>query len=147
VQLTLLPPCQSYAKIATLSPEFGLYSSFVGVMIYALFATSKDVTIGPVAVMSLQVSKVIAHVQDQPGGADIPGYIIGTVLALLCGIIVLGIGLLRLGFVSLFFFLFSILTLVPLVRWIVEFISAPAVAGFMTGSGAFSPSFRPFFPF
>jgi sodium-independent sulfate anion transporter 11 len=70
-------------------------------MIYALFATSKDVTIGPVAVMSLQVSKVIAHVQDQPGGADIPGYIIGTVLALLCGIIVLGIGLLRLGYVSL----------------------------------------------
>ncbi|GAA5970486.1 hypothetical protein JCM11641_007324 [Rhodosporidiobolus odoratus] len=104
---------KSYAKIATLSPEFGLYSSFVGVMIYALFATSKDVTIGPVAVMSLQVSKVIQHVQDQD--PSIPGYIIGTVLALLCGIIVLGIGMLRLG-------------------WIVEFISAPAVAGFMTGS-------------
>ncbi|GAA5907074.1 hypothetical protein JCM6882_005162 [Rhodosporidiobolus microsporus] len=115
VGMVVVPQSMSYAKIATLSPEFGLYSSFVGVMIYALFATSKDVTIGPVAVMSLQVSKVIQHVQDQPGGADIPGYIIGTVLALLCGIIVLGIGLLRLG-------------------WIVEFISAPAVAGFMTGS-------------
>ncbi|GAA5855608.1 hypothetical protein JCM8547_001614 [Rhodosporidiobolus lusitaniae] len=115
VGMVVVPQSMSYAKIASLSPEFGLYSSFVGVMIYALFATSKDVTIGPVAVMSLQVSKVIQHVQDQPGGVDIPGYIIGTVLALLCGIIVLGIGLLRLG-------------------WIVEFISAPAVAGFMTGS-------------
>ncbi|GAA5823562.1 hypothetical protein JCM11251_000681 [Rhodosporidiobolus azoricus] len=115
VGMVVVPQSMSYAKIATLAPEFGLYSSFVGVMIYALFATSKDVTIGPVAVMSLQVSKVIEHVHKQEGGADIPGYIIGTVLALLCGIIVLGIGLLRLG-------------------WIVEFISAPAVAGFMTGS-------------
>ncbi|GAA6031134.1 hypothetical protein JCM8097_004020 [Rhodosporidiobolus ruineniae] len=115
VGMVVVPQSMSYAKIALLSPEFGLYSSFVGVMIYALFATSKDVTIGPVAVMSLQVSKVITHVQNQPGGADIPGHIIATVLALLCGIIVLGIGLLRLGF-------------------IVEFISAPAVAGFMTGS-------------
>ncbi|BGP15200.1 Sulfate permease 2 [Rhodosporidiobolus nylandii] len=115
VGMVVVPQSMSYAKIATLAPEFGLYSSFVGVMIYALFATSKDVTIGPVAVMSLQVSKVIDHVHSQPGGADIPGYIIGTVLALMCGLIVLGIGLLRLG-------------------WIVEFISAPAVAGFMTGS-------------
>ncbi|KPV77501.1 uncharacterized protein RHOBADRAFT_24017 [Rhodotorula graminis WP1] len=115
VGMVVVPQSMSYAKIATLSPEFGLYSSFVGVMVYALFATSKDVTIGPVAVMSLEVSKVIKHVQEQPGGADIPGNVIATALALICGAIVLVIGLLRLG-------------------WIVEFISAPAIAGFMTGS-------------
>ncbi|GAA6051245.1 hypothetical protein JCM3770_005890 [Rhodotorula araucariae] len=115
VGMVVVPQSMSYAKIATLSPEYGLYSSFVGVMIYAIFATSKDVTIGPVAVMSLQVSKVIKHVQSQPDGADIPGAIIATCLAVICGAIVLAIGLLRLG-------------------WIVEFISAPAIAGFMTGS-------------
>ncbi|ORY91614.1 putative sulfate permease [Leucosporidium creatinivorum] len=115
VGLVVVPQSMSYAKIATLDPQIGLYSSFVGVCIYALFATSKDVTIGPVAVMSLEVSKVIAHVQQAEGGADIPSVLIASALALICGCIVLGIGLLRLG-------------------WLVEFIPAPAVSGFMTGS-------------
>lgn len=58
----------SYAKLANLRPEFGLYSSFVGVMVYALFATSKDVSIGPVAVMSLETGRVVAHVlESHPG--------------------------------------------------------------------------------
>ncbi|KAM0749048.1 putative sulfate permease [Meredithblackwellia eburnea MCA 4105] len=115
VGMVVVPQSMSYAKIATLAPEYGLYSSFVGVFIYAIFATSKDVTIGPVAVMSLEVSKVIAHVQSQPGGAAYTAPVIATALAFICGFIVLGIGLLRLG-------------------WIVEFIPTPAVAGFMTGS-------------
>ncbi|KAG0658148.1 hypothetical protein C6P46_006024 [Rhodotorula mucilaginosa] len=115
VGLVVVPQSMSYAKIATLPAQYGLYSSFVGVLIYALWATSKDVTIGPVAVMSLQVSKVIAHVQAKPGGDQYPGHIIATTLALICGCAVLGMGLLRLGF-------------------LVEFIPAPAIAGFMTGS-------------
>lgn len=79
-----------------------------------LFATSKDVSIGPVAVMSLTVSKIIAHVDKaHPGVWDGPQ--IATTLAFICGFIVLGIGILRLG-------------------WIVEFIPAPAVSGYMTGS-------------
>jgi sodium-independent sulfate anion transporter 11 len=36
----------SYAKLAGLPVEFGLYSSFMGVLIYWFFATSKDITIG-----------------------------------------------------------------------------------------------------
>lgn len=67
--------------------------------------------------MSLQVSKVIAHVQAKPGGDQYPGHIIATTLALICGCAVLGMGLLRLGF-------------------LVEFIPAPAIAGFMTVSCA-----------
>lgn len=35
-----------YAKLAELPVEFGLYSSFMGVVIYWFFATSKDITIG-----------------------------------------------------------------------------------------------------
>ena len=104
----------SYAKIATLPVQYGLYSSFVGVFIYCFFATSKDVTIGPVAVMSLQTAHVIATVQaahPQEWTAEL----IATSLAFFCGIITLGIGILRLGFV-------------------VEFIPVPAIAGFMTGS-------------
>jgi len=103
----------SYAKIATLPAQYGLYSSFVGVFLYCFFATSKDVTIGPVAVMSLQTAKVIQSVQESY--PQYTGPQIATALALLCGSVTLGIGLIRLGF-------------------IVEFIPVPAIAGFMTGS-------------
>ncbi|KAJ3990017.1 sulfate transporter family-domain-containing protein [Lentinula detonsa] len=114
VGIVLVPQGMSYAQIATLPVQYGLYSSFVGVLIYCFFATSKDVSIGPVAVMSLTVSQIITHVDDaHPGKWEGPE--IATTVAFICGFIVLGIGLLRLG-------------------WLVEFIPAPAVSGFMTGS-------------
>ncbi|CCE64903.1 hypothetical protein TPHA_0J00800 [Tetrapisispora phaffii CBS 4417] len=112
----LVPQSMSYAQIATLDPQYGLYSSFIGAFVYALFATSKDVCIGPVAVMSLETAKVIAdvssHFQNDP---DVTGPIIATTLALLCGGIAAAVGFLRLGF-------------------LVELISLNAVTGFMTGS-------------
>jgi MFS superfamily sulfate permease-like transporter len=36
----------AYAKLADLPVQFGLYSSFMGVLLYWFFATSKDITIG-----------------------------------------------------------------------------------------------------
>ncbi|KZT28571.1 sulfate permease [Neolentinus lepideus HHB14362 ss-1] len=114
VGLVGVPQSMSYAQIATLPPEYGLYSSFVGVLVYCFFATSKDVNIGPVAVMSLTVSQIIRFV-DQHHPNEWNGPQIATTVAFICGFIVLGLGLLRLG-------------------WIVEFIPAPAVSGFMTGS-------------
>ncbi|KAJ8078541.1 Sulfate permease 2 [Marasmius tenuissimus] len=114
VGIVVVPQGMSYAIIATLPVEYGLYSSFVGVLIYCFFATSKDVSIGPVAVMSLTVSQILKHVNDKhPGQWESPH--IATTLSLICGFIVLGMGLLRIG-------------------WLVEFIPAPAVSGFMTGS-------------
>lgn len=118
VGIVAVPQAMSYAKIATLSPEYGLYSSFVGVFIYSFFATSKDVCIGPVAVMSLEVSRTIIHVTDKYPELSNRGPEIAVTLALICGGIAAGIGFLRLGF-------------------ILEFIPLPAVMGFMTGS-AFS---------
>lgn len=64
--------------------------------------------------MSLTVSQIIRAVDSKyPHHWSSPE--IATTLAFVCGFIVLGIGLLRLG-------------------WLVEFIPAPAVSGFMTGS-------------
>jgi sodium-independent sulfate anion transporter 11 len=42
----VIPQGMSYAKLANLPVEFGLYTSFMGVLIYWFFATSKDITIG-----------------------------------------------------------------------------------------------------
>ncbi|GMM32606.1 sulfate permease [Martiniozyma asiatica (nom. inval.)] len=117
VAIVLVPQALSYATLASLPPQYGLYSSFIGLMIYAIFATSKDVSIGPVAVMSLEVSKIIQRVQEKyPNLYSSPE--IATTVALLCGAICLGVGLLRLGF-------------------LVELIPLPAVMAFTTGS-AFS---------
>lgn len=113
IGIVVVPQSMSYAQLANLSPEYGLYSSFVGVLFYCLFATSKDVSIGPVAVMSLTIGHIISRVQKASKVWSGPQ--IATTLAFICGFIVLGIGLLRIG-------------------WIVEFIPAPAVSGFMTGS-------------
>ncbi|KAI0665048.1 sulfate permease [Cubamyces menziesii] len=114
VGIVVVPQSMSYAQIATLPTQYGLYSAFVGVLIYCLFATSKDVSIGPVAVMSLTVSRIIATVNEHH--PDVwPAPQIATTVAFICGFIVLAIGILRLG-------------------WLVEFIPAPAVSGFMTGS-------------
>jgi hypothetical protein len=78
------------------------------------FATSKDVSIGPVAVMSLTVAQIITSVHKaHPNQWTNPE--IASTLAVITGFIVLGIGLLRIG-------------------WLVEFIPIPAVSGFMTGS-------------
>jgi sodium-independent sulfate anion transporter 11 len=88
-----------------------------------LFATSKDVSIGPVAVVSLIMSQIIGRVTTaHPGKWGGPQ--IATTVAFISGFIVLGIGLLRIG-------------------KIVELIPAPAVSGFMTGSAISQSSIPP----
>ena len=109
----VIPQGMAYASLAALPPEFGLYSSFMGVLVYWLFATSKDITIGPVAVMSTITGNVVLRVQKTD--PDLPGHIVASALAVLAGCIILFIGLVRYG-------------------WIVEFISLAAIASFMTGS-------------
>ncbi|KAI3329439.1 sulfate permease [Xylariaceae sp. AK1471] len=111
----VVPQGMAYAKLAELPVEFGLYSSFVGVIIYWFFATSKDITIGPVAVLSTVTGTVVDHViKSHPEYKPVP-WVIASALAVICGAIVLFIGLIRLG-------------------WIVELIPVVSLAAFMTGS-------------
>jgi solute carrier family 26 (sodium-independent sulfate anion transporter), member 11 len=46
VGAVVVPQGMAYATLADLPVQFGLYSSFMGVLIYWFFATSKDITIG-----------------------------------------------------------------------------------------------------
>jgi sodium-independent sulfate anion transporter 11 len=55
VALTVIPQSLAYANLAGLPVQYGLYSSFMGVFIYCFLGTSKDVTLGPTAIMSLIV--------------------------------------------------------------------------------------------
>ncbi|KAJ1818738.1 hypothetical protein LPJ60_004160 [Coemansia sp. RSA 2675] len=115
VGVVVIPQGMAYAKLAQLPPEFGLYSSFVGCALYFMFATSKDITIGPVAVMSTLMGNILHDVLPHlPQYKDTPWVIAGC-MSLVLGCIVTALGLLRLGF-------------------IVDFIPLPAIAAFMTGS-------------
>jgi sodium-independent sulfate anion transporter 11 len=113
VGAVVVPQSMAYAKLANLPVEFGLYSSFMGVLIYWFFATSKDITIGPVAVLSTVTGSVLLKAEERLPG--VPRDIVASSLAIISGAIVLFLGLARLG-------------------WIVDLISLPAISAFMTGS-------------
>ncbi|KAK4100214.1 sulfate permease [Parathielavia hyrcaniae] len=113
VGFVVVPQGMAYALLAQLPPEYGLYTSFVGFLLYWAFATSKDITIGAVAVMSTIVGNIIINVQKT--NPDLSAEIIARSLALVSGVVLLFLGLIRAGF-------------------IVEFIPLVAIAAFMTGS-------------
>ncbi|KAI8076557.1 sulfate transporter family-domain-containing protein [Gilbertella persicaria] len=113
VGVVVVPQSMGYAKIAQLPAQYGLYTAFVGLCVYCLFATSKDISIGPTAVMSLLVGQTITRITAE--NPDITGPQIAVVMSLLTGAIAMFIGVVRLGI-------------------LVDFIPGPAIAGFMTGS-------------
>ncbi|KAI1650137.1 sulfate permease [Daldinia loculata] len=114
VGAVVVPQGMAYALLAELEPQYGLYSSFMGVLIYWFFATSKDITIGPVAVMSTVTGDIVNRAEAAI--PDVPGHVVASALAVIVGAIVCFLGLARLG-------------------WIVDFIPLPSIAAFMTGSG------------
>lgn len=99
VGAVVIPQAMGFANIIGIPVEYGLYSSFVGMIIYCLFATSKDMTIGPTAVMSIILAQTIPRVKADYGGTDFPyaDTDITTTICFFSGIISLVIGFLRLG--------------------------------------------------
>ena len=54
----VVPQSLAYAaNIADLPARYGLYSSYIGVIVYGLLGTSKDITLGPTAIMSKVVEE------------------------------------------------------------------------------------------
>ena len=71
VGLMVIPQGLAYASLAELPAEYGLYSAFPGVMLYCFLGTSKDITIGPTAIMSALVASaaggdIALSVQSSP---------------------------------------------------------------------------------
>ncbi|KAJ3075502.1 hypothetical protein HDU99_001521, partial [Rhizoclosmatium hyalinum] len=117
VALVCIPQAISYAnKLAGLPPQFGLYTCFVGLFIYCFFATSKDVTIGPTAVLSLLVGQYFASYLPGTKYGSNEQITFAITLAFWTGIFQTAVGLFRLGLV-------------------VDFVPIPVIAGFTTGAG------------
>ena len=114
IGFVVVPQAMAYALLARLSPEFGLYTSFVGAAMYWLFGTSKDIVIGTTAVGSLLVGQVVTKVQEERPGVYSAEEIAKS-LSILAGSALLFIGLFRLG-------------------WLIEFIPDIAVSAFVCGA-------------
>ena len=108
VAIILIPQGIAYALIAGLPPIYGLYCALVPQVIYAIFGSSRQVAIGPVAMDSLIVATGVSTIALV--GSD--DYIsIAILLAFLVGGIQFLLGVFRLGFV-------------------VNFLSKPVITGF-----------------
>lgn len=90
VGLTVLPQSLAYAALAGLPSQYGLYSAFVGGIIYALIGGCKEVTIGPTALLALMTSRHTSL-------GSISGPQFAVLLCFLSGIVELIMALLRLG--------------------------------------------------
>lgn len=113
VGVMLVPQAMSYAKLAGLPPIYGLYSSFVPIFVYAVFGSSRQLAIGPVALVSLLVSNALGGIADS--SEEELHIELAILLALLVGILECIMGLLRLG-------------------WLIRFISHSVISGFTSAS-------------
>lgn len=112
VGVMLIPQAMAYALIAGIPPVYGLYAALVPLVIYGMMGTSRQLGVGPVAVISLLVAAGVADFAD-PGSSD---YIqLAILLAFMVGVIQLLMGLLRMGF-------------------LVNFLSHPVITGFVAAT-------------
>ncbi|MEM6294025.1 MAG: SulP family inorganic anion transporter [Myxococcota bacterium] len=90
----LIPQAMAYAMLAGLPPIVGLYASTLPLLVYAVFGTSRELAVGPVAMDSLLVASALAPIAAV--GSD--RYLeLAVLLALMVGAVQLVLGLLRAG--------------------------------------------------
>ncbi|XP_034340209.1 solute carrier family 26 member 6 isoform X1 [Arvicanthis niloticus] len=106
VAIMQLPQGLAYALLAGLPPMFGLYSSFYPVFVYFLFGTSRHISVGTFAVMSVMVGGVTesltadeAFVKGLNTTVDGARVQVAYTLSFLVGLFQVGLGLVHFGFV------------------------------------------------
>lgn len=113
VTIMLIPQSLAYALLAGLPPEMGLYASILPLVLYAIFGTSRALAVGPVAVVSLMTAAALG---DLGLGSAAEYAVAAGTLAFVSGVVLLLMGVFRLGFLA-------------------NFLSHPVIAGFITASG------------
>ena len=113
VTVMLIPQSLAYAMLAGLPPVVGLYASIGPLIAYALFGSSRTLSVGPVAVLSLMTAAAVSQIST-PGSAEYLST--AMLLALLSGLFLFISGFLRLGFLA-------------------NLLSHPVIFGFITASG------------
>lgn len=112
VGVMLIPQGMAYSMLAGLPPIHGLYAVTIPLIIYALMGTSRQLAVGPVAMVSLLISSGVGALATQ-GSEQYIG--LAILLAFMVGIFQLSMGIFRLGF-------------------LVNFLSHPVIAGFTSAA-------------
>ena len=113
VTIMLIPQSLAYALLAGLPAEMGLYASILPLVAYALLGSSRTLSVGPVAVVSLMTATAVGNVTRE---LQVDYATAAITLALLSGTLLILLGLIRFGFVA-------------------NLLSHPVVSGFITSSG------------
>jgi SulP family sulfate permease len=112
VGVMLIPQGIAYAMIAGLPPIYGLYTAMIPQVVYAIFGTSRQLAVGPVAMDSLIVASGVATLAQIGTDKFIEFAIL---LALFMGVLQVLFGIFKLGF-------------------LVNFLSKPVISGFTSAA-------------
>ncbi len=110
----VVPQAIAYAQIAGLPPQAGLFATFAGLLGYALFGSSRQVVVSPTSSTAAISASIVASIVATGDPKRFAA--LSALLAIMVGIVLIVLGLLRMGFVS-------------------RFIAAAVQAGYMFGLG------------
>ncbi len=112
VGVLLIPQGMAYAMLAGLPPVFGLYASTIPLIVYGLLGTSRQLSVGPVAIDSMLTAAGVGLIAQAGSGAYIE---LAITLALMVGLIQFSLGVSKLGF-------------------LINFLSHPVIQGFTSAA-------------
>ena len=115
VGVMLIPQGMAYAMLAGLPPIYGLYASTIPLIIYAIFGTSRQLAVGPVAMVSILISTGVGALVEVGSDSFIG---MAILLSLMVGFFQLLMGLFRMGF-------------------LVNFLSHPVISGFTSAAAIY----------
>lgn len=108
VAAMLIPQGMAYALLAGMPPETGLYAATVPLVLYAIFGTSRQLAVGPVAIMSLLTASAVGSLADEGTAHYVE---LAALLAVMVAVIHFVLGALKAG-------------------WVVNFLSHPVLVGY-----------------
>jgi SulP family sulfate permease len=107
----LVPEAMAYAGIAGVPPEAGLYAAPLALLGYAIFGTSKQLFVGPSSTVAIVSASVVGGIV---AGSDADFWIVTSWLAIVTGVVLVALGLARMG-------------------WVSNFMARPVLDGFIVG--------------
>ncbi|MFO7694317.1 MAG: sulfate permease [Vicinamibacterales bacterium] len=99
VATLLVPQAMAYALLAGLPPQVGLYASLLPLAVYALLGSSRFLSVGPSALLSLLIVTQVAALAE-PGSPRYLAFAMAT--ALIAGVMQIAMGAARLGVLTNF---------------------------------------------
>ena len=107
----LVPEAMAYAGIAGVPPEAGLYAAPLALLGYAIFGTSRQLSVGPSSTVAIVSASVVGGIV---AGSDADFWTVTIWLAIVTGIVLVALGLARMG-------------------WVANFMARPVLDGFIIG--------------